>query len=275
MKTRYSVNPKDFVQYTTQRIRDDFLIQDLFNEGHIKMIYSHLERLIVGAACPIKPILLEPDESMKAEYFLQRREMGIVNIGGSGTITVDGVCHSIERLNGMYIGMGAREVVFSSCDINNPAKFYFNSTLAGREYPTTKIEVDNVTITHGGSQDESNSRRIYKMIHEDGIKSCSLVMGMSIFEEGNVWNTMPCHTHDRRMEVYFYFELPDDDVIFHFMGEPNETRHIVVKNEEAILCPSWSIHTGVGTKRYAYIWSMAGENMEFGDMDFITTKELK
>ena len=275
MEVRNSANPNDFKNYTTERIREDFLIQNLFLPGEIKLVYSQIDRIITGAACPVTPLTLVAGEELRAAYFLERREMGIINIGPKGTVSVDGQAYELDTRDGLYIGMGAKEIIFSSADSQQPAKFYFNSAPAHKSYPTQKILLSETAAQHLGSLSESNERTIHKYIHPDGVKSCQLVMGMTILEPGNMWNTMPCHTHDRRMEVYLYFNIPDNAVVFHFMGEPKETRHIVMRNEEAVINPSWSIHSGVGTKNYTFIWGMVGENQVFSDMDAVPMSELK
>jgi len=275
MEIRDPIHPEDFETYTTEGIRQEFLIQDLFVPGEIKLVYSHFDRMIVGGVCPDKPIPLEDSKEMGSGFFLERREMGIINVGPKGTVTVDGEEYSLDRTDGLYVSMGSKEIVFSSDDTDNPSHFYLLSGLAHKGYPITKIEMNNVETTSLGSAGESNIRTIYKYIHPDGAKSCQLVMGMTILEPNNVWNTMPCHTHERRMEVYFYFDLADDAVVFHFMGKPDETRHIVVRNEEAVISPSWSIHSGVGTANYTFIWGMIGENQTFTDMDAVAMADLK
>jgi 4-deoxy-L-threo-5-hexosulose-uronate ketol-isomerase len=275
METRYSANPRDFKTYTTERLREDFLIRGLFVPGEIKTVYSHVDRMIIGSACPASPLALECGRELRSEYFLERREMGIINIGSEGSVTVDGTEYKLKAKDGLYIGMGSREIVFKSSDPQSPAKFYFASVPAHMSYPTEKIEISKAEPARLGSLNESNQRTIYKYIHPLGVRSCQLVMGMTILEPGSVWNTMPCHTHDRRMEVYFYFNMPEDAAVFHFMGEPDETRHIIVRNEEAVISPSWSIHAGCGTRNYTFIWAMAGENQVFSDMDDIPMSELK
>ncbi len=275
MEVRNAANPNDFKNYTTERIREDFLIQNLFLPGEIKLVYSQIDRIITGAACPVTPLTLVAGEELRAAYFLERREMGIINIGPKGTVSVDGQAYELNTRDGLYIGMGAKEIIFSSADSQQPAKFYFNSAPAHKSYPTQKILLSETAAQHLGSLSESNERTIHKYIHPDGVKSCQLVMGMTILEPGNMWNTMPCHTHDRRMEVYLYFNIPDNAVVFHFMGEPKETRHVVMRNEEAVINPSWSIHSGVGTKNYTFIWGMVGENQVFSDMDAVPMSELK
>ena len=275
MEIRNAANPRDVKHYTTDRLREDFLIQGLFVPGEVKTVYSHVDRIITGGVCPAGPVVLEAGKELRAEYFLERREMGIINIGPKGTVTVDGVGYSLDTRDGLYIGRGSREIVFSSENPGNPAKFYFNSAPAHQSYPIEKIEISKAEPAKLGSLAESNQRTIYKYIHPMGVKSCQLVMGMTILEPGSVWNTMPCHTHDRRMEVYLYFNMAEDAVVFHYMGEPGETRHIVARNEEAVISPSWSIHSGCGTRNYTFIWGMAGENQVFTDMDAVLIKDLK
>lgn len=275
MEIRCASNPKDAKNYTTERLREEYLIQGLFMPGEVKTVYSHADRIIAGSACPVKPLKLEAGAEIRAGYFLERREMGIVNIGSKGFVDVDGTRYELDTGDGLYIGMGSREVLFSSEDQRNPSKFYFNSTPAHKTYPTEKIGIGRAQPQKTGSQASSNERTIYKYIHPQGVKSCQLVMGMTILETGSVWNTMPCHTHDRRMEVYLYFNLPKEALVFHFMGEPEETRHIVMRNEEAVISPSWSIHSGCGTQNYTFIWGMAGENQVFADMDAVEMGRLK
>ena len=275
MEIRYAGHPKDVMNYTTERLRREFLIQGLFVPGEIKLVYSHYDRMIVGGACPAAtPIPLPAGGELKAEYFLERRELGLINVGPKGTVTVDGRRYELGTKDALYIGQGAREVLFASADPEKPARFYFLSTPAHRQYPTEKIDLSRAEAVHLGSLKESNERTIYKFIHPQGVKSCQLVMGLTALDPNNVWNSMPCHTHERRMEVYFYFELPPEWLVFHFMGEPKETRHLVVRNEEAVIAPSWSIHAGVGTTNYSFIWGMAGENQTFADMDGVPYAEL-
>ncbi len=275
MEIRYAVHPDDFTSYDTERIRKEFLIQNLFTPGKINMVYSHNDRIIIGGLTTVEPIVLEAGRGIKADYFLQRREMGIINIGGKGLVTVDGQQYVLENQDGLYIGMGCREIIFSGQDMKNPAKFYFNSATAHCNHPTAKISINSVEATHLGSINESNERTIYKYIHPNGVQSCQLVMGMTILNPGNVWNTMSCHTHERRIEVYLYFNLSDKSVVFHLMGCPGETRHITIRNEEAVISPSWSIHSGVGTSNYTFIWGMVGENKDFDDIDNVGMDDLK
>ncbi len=275
MEIRHNVHPTDAKRYTTDELREKFLIQNLFQPNQCKMVYSHVDRMITGGVCPVKPQTLQVEAGMGVDYFLERREIGIINVGGAGYVDVDGKRYTLCRTDGLYIGKGVKEVIFSSQDGNHPAKFYFNSAPAHAAYPTTKIERSAINGNHLGEITHSNDRTIYKYIHPQGVQSCQLVMGMTALENGNMWNSMPCHTHERRMEVYFYFDLPEDDVVFHFMGQPQETRHIVMRNEEAVISPSWSIHSGVGTHSYTFIWGMAGENQVFDDMDAVAMKDIR
>ena len=286
MDVRTAVSPKDVKHYTTDRLREEFLIQDLFVPGEIKFVYSHIDRIITGAAVPVKPIQLTAGEELRAEYFLERREMGVINIGGKGTITIDGKTYTVDSREGMYIGMGSKDIEFASEDGKNPAKFYINSAPAHKTYKTVLIKpegepADDVVIVKDsnkvelGSLEESNHRTICKYILPGQVESCQLEMGMTKLEPGSVWNTMPCHTHERRMEVYLYFDMDEDSLVMHYMGEPNETRHIVMRNEEAVISPSWSIHSGSGTKAYTFIWGMVGENQDYNDQDAISMKDLR
>ena len=280
MEVRPGANPVDVKTYDTDRLRHDFLIQDLFVADQIKTVYSQIDRIIVGAATPAKNTLtLEAGAELRAQYFLERREMGIINIGGSGTVTVDGKDYKFKYKDGMYIGMGAKEIKFASDDSSNPAKFYFNSAPAHMTYPTVFIDPDKDILPENkkelGCLESANHRTINKYILPGQVESCQLEMGMTCLEPGSVWNTMPCHTHDRRMEVYLYFEVPDDAVVFHYMGEPTETRHIVMRNEEAVISPSWSIHSASATHAYTFIWGMVGENQDFDDMDHVDMKDLR
>lgn len=275
MELRTASSPKDVKHYTTDRLREEFLIQDLFKVDELKTIYSHIDRIIVGSAVPTKEMKLTAGDEIRAEYFLQRREMGIINIGGKGTVTVDGTVYELDYKDGMYIGMGSKDILFNSADSSNPAKFYFNSAPAHTTYPTVLIKPEDCVSVELGSLEESNHRVIRKYILPGQVESCQLVMGMTSLKPGSVWNTMPCHTHDRRMEVYLYFEMPEDALVFHYMGEPTETRHIVMRNEEAVISPSWSIHSGSGTQAYTFIWGMVGENQDFDDMDGCAMKDIK
>lgn len=276
MELRTASSPRDVKTYDTARLREEFLIQDLFRPDEVKMVYSHIDRIITGAAMPVnKALTLAAGEELRAEYFLQRREMGIINIGGEGKVTVDGTVYTLRHRDGIYVGRGCKDVVMESVDSAKPAKFYFNSTPAHMAYPTVYIRPEACVNVELGSLEQSNHRNICKYILPGQVESCQLVMGMTTLRPGSVWNTMPCHTHDRRMEVYLYFDLPEDAFVMHYMGEPTETRHIVVRNEEAVISPSWSIHSGSGTQAYTFIWGMAGENQDFDDMDGCAMTDLK
>ena len=276
MELRTASSPRDVKTYDTARLREEFLIQDLFRPDEVKMVYSHIDRIITGAAMPVnKALTLAAGEELRAEHFLQRREMGIINIGGEGKVTVDGTVYTLRHRDGIYVGRGCKDVVMESVDSAKPAKFYFNSTPAHKAYPTVYIRPEDCVNVELGSLEQSNHRNICKYILPGQVESCQLVMGMTTLRPGSVWNTMPCHTHDRRMEVYLYFDLPEDAFVMHYMGEPTETRHIVVRNEEAVISPSWSIHSGSGTQAYTFIWGMAGENQDFDDMDGCAMTDLK
>lgn len=280
MEVRPGANPNDVKNYDTDRLRHDFLIQDVFVPGEIKTIYSQIDRIIVGSATPTdKALKLTAGDELRAAYFLERREMGVINIGGKGSITLDGVKYDFDYKDGIYIGMGTKDILFESADAKNPAKFYFNSAPAHKTYPTVFINPEKDILPENkkelGCLENANHRTIRKYILPGQVESCQLEMGMTALEPGSVWNTMPCHTHDRRMEVYLYFEVPENDVVFHYMGEPTETRHIVMRNEEAVISPSWSIHSASATHAYTFIWGMVGENQDFDDMDDVAMKDLR
>ena len=276
MKIRHAVHPEHASAMDTEELRKNFLIQDLFSTGQLNMVYSYTDRLIVGGVCPEKPIALDIDPKLiGSSHLLERREMGVINVGGPGAIIVDGDSFSIAHKDGLFIGMGTKNILFSSDDPKNPAKFYMNSAPAHKQFPTAIAKFSEAEPVVLGDLTTSNHRTIRKYIHPQGIKSCQLVMGMTSLETGSIWNTMPTHTHGRRMEAYFYFELPEDQVVFHFMGEPSQTRHIVMRQEQAVLSPSWSIHSGAGTFNNTFIWGMAGENQTFDDMDAVPMSELK
>jgi 4-deoxy-L-threo-5-hexosulose-uronate ketol-isomerase len=277
MEIRYASHPHEVKGYDTAKLREHFLIDKLFVPDRLELVYSHIDRFIVGGAYPVQEaVALEADtREMGAAYFLERREIGIINIGGKGIVTVDGTDYGLETRDCLYIGLGARDVRFASASADRPAKFYFNSAPAHKAYPTVKASISEASPNHLGALSGSNERTIYRYIHTGGVQSCQLVMGMTLLKPNNMWNTMPCHTHNRRSEVYFYFDMPEDGVVFHLMGEPQETRHLVVRNEQAVLSPSWSIHSGVGTSSYTFIWGMAGENQTFEDMDPVAMKDLR
>ena len=268
MQIRFQHSPLETSKMNTAELRSNFLIQGLIIAGEINLVYSHYDRMIVGGVMPTnKNIDLSNEVELKADFFLERRELGIINIGGKGKVITDGVEYVVEKLECLYVGKGTKKVSFSSVDAKDLAMFYLLSAPAHHVYPTTKISKEQAAPVIVGDFSTSNKRTIYKYIHNDGIQSCQLVMGVTILEEGCVWNSVPPHTHTRRMEAYFYFDLNESHRVMHFMGEPQETRHIVIANNEAILSAPWSMHFGVGTSNYGFIWGMAGENKEFTDMD--------
>ncbi|RXZ83518.1 5-dehydro-4-deoxy-D-glucuronate isomerase [Paenibacillaceae bacterium] len=277
MEVRHAAHPADVKTYTTERLRKDFLIESLFVENKLQTVYSHYDRMIVGGALPTTEALtLEAAETLKTEYFLERREIAFLNIGGgTAVISADGEQYELGKLDVLYVGKGVREVTLASKDAADPAKIYFCSALAHAALPTQKGAIEDANPLHMGALETSNERTIYQYIHEGGIKSCQLMLGVTLLKPGSIWNTMPAHKHDRRMEAYLYFDMQPDTRVFHFMGEPSETRHLVVANEQAILSPSWSIHSGAGTSNYSFVWSMAGENYTFKDMDVVAMDELK
>jgi len=277
MEFRQAASAEATKSYDTERLRKEYLVESLFVPGELKLVYSHVDRYIIGGVVPTNAaVALEVDlKLIGANFFLERREIGIVNIGGAGTVTADGVDYAMDAKDCLYIGRGTQAVSFASADAANPAKYYLISAPAHMTYPTVKAAISEASPTHLGSIANSNERTIYKYIHEDGIKSCQLMLGMTLLKPGNMWNTMPSHTHERRSEVYLYFDMPEDGVVFHMMGEPQETRHLVVRNGQAVISPSWSIHSGVGTSNYTFIWAMAGENQSFSDMDMIPMSALR
>jgi 4-deoxy-L-threo-5-hexosulose-uronate ketol-isomerase len=260
---------------TTNELREAFLV-DLFEDGKINLLYCETERAIVGAAVPLSENLqLEAGKELAADYFCQRREIGILNIGGIGSVVVDGKIYGMGNLDGLYIGRGSKTIIFSSADPNVPARFYLISYPAHADYPTKLAKKADANALNLGAMETANKRTIYQYIHEKGIRSCQLVMGFTVLNPGCVWNTMPCHTHERRTEVYLYFGLDEASRVFHMMGPGDETRHLVVANEQAVISPMWSIHSGCGTKAYSFCWGMGGENQRFDDMDHIAIRELK
>lgn len=275
MEFRQPANPKDFESYTTQRMREEFLVQDLFVPGAANLTYSHIDRMIVGGICPQQPLALQGGKELGVDYFLERRELGVINVGFSGSVAVDGETFELGKDEGLYVGLGARDVIFSSVNAAQPAHFYLLSGPAHKACPTCKVTMAEAESTRIGSQAQGSLRVLNKYIHPGGVKSANLVMGVTVVEPGNVWNSLPpCHTHARRMEVYFYYDLKPDAIVLHLMGEPERTRHIVVRNEEAVISPSWSIHAGAGTSDYRFIWGMIGDNQAFGDMDVVTMDRL-
>lgn len=268
MQIRFQNSPVETSKMSTDELRNNFLIQNLMKPGNIELVYSHYDRMIIGGVVPLKESISLPNEGeLKATYFLERRELGIINVGGAGTVTADGVSYEIDRLESVYLGKGTNNVSFSSVDVNAPAYFYLLSTPAHMSYANRKMTKEEAAPVNLGDIATSNKRTIYKYIHNDGIASCQLVMGLTVLEAGSVWNSVPPHTHTRRMEAYFYFDVHPDHRVMHFMGEPQETRHLVIGNNEVAISAPWSMHFGVGTASYGFIWGMAGENKEFTDMD--------
>ena len=273
---RYAAHPKDAKNYDTARLREDFLIQNLFVDNEVNMVYSMYDRLIVGGAKPVgETLVLEAIDPLKATHFLSRREIGIFNVGGAGRVIVDGKTFDLDFKEALYLGCGDRTVSFESVDAAKPAKFYFNSAPAHRNCPDKKVTKADAIVAEMGSLEGSNHRNINKMLVCQVVETCQLQMGMTELQPGSIWNTMPAHTHSRRMEAYFYFEIPEGDAICHFMGEPTETRHIWMKGEEAVLSPEWSIHSAAATHNYTFIWGMGGENLDYGDQDFYKYTELR
>ncbi len=272
---RYAHHPADAKTYTTEKLREQFLINDLFQPDTIKLVYTMYDRLIVGGIFPLNQTLrLETIDELKSENFLDRRELGIINVGGKGRVTVDGIIYELDNKEALYIGKGNKDVIFESLSGEN-AYFYINSAPAHQSFPTKKITKNEADIVELGDTKYANRRTINKLLVNSVLETCQLQMGMTELHEGSVWNTMPSHTHTRRMEAYFYFDLEEGQTVSHFMGQPQETRHIFLKNRDAVISPEWSIHSGVGTSNYTFIWGMAGENMDYGDMDAVKTDELK
>lgn len=276
MEVRYTADPVRFARMTTDEVRDNFLVDSLFTADALTMVYCDVDRAIVGSAVPVKkPLALGSAPELRADTFCERRELGILNVGGPGTITVDGTDYGMASRDGLYVGRGSKSISFASQSAKQPAKYYLLSYPAHTSYPTSHIKQSEAEPVQLGSVEASNKRTIYKLIHPAGVQSCQLVMGFTVLEPGCVWNTMPPHTHERRMEVYFYFDVPEDVRVFHLMGRPEETRHIVVGDGQAVISPSWSIHSGVGTGAYTFCWGMGGENQTFDDMDHLTIDQLK
>ncbi|MBK8946323.1 MAG: 5-dehydro-4-deoxy-D-glucuronate isomerase [Ignavibacteriae bacterium] len=277
MEVRNSPDKIGFSYLSTDELRESFLIDSLFVKNQIPLVYSDVDRSITGSAVPVGKMLklVATKKEMAADYFTERREIGIINIGGKGTITVDKVNYAMNNIDALYIGKGAKDISFKSTNSKNPAKFYFVSYPAHTSYPTKQIKIDDAVSVNLGSVADSNKRTIHKYILPGKVESCQLVMGLTILDEGSVWNTMPAHTHQRRSEVYMYFNLRPESIVVHLLGEPSETRHVIIRNEQAVLSTSWSMHSGCGTQNYSFIWAMGGENQVFDDMDWIDMKELK
>jgi len=275
MNVRYTVGKNEYKRMTTDELRDNFLV-DLFEDGKINLLYVEVERAVVGAAVPTSGSLaLEAGKELAADFFCQRREVGVLNIGGAGTVTVDGTDYAMENCDCLYIGRGSKEVSFASADAAEPARYHIISYPAHADYPTAQAKKADASAVHLGSDEECNKRTIYKYIHPEGLKSCQLMLGFTTLEPGSVWNTMPCHTHERRTEIYMYFNMDEKTKLFHFMGPADETRHVAVTNEQVMLSPMWSIHSGCGTGPYTFCWAMGGENQRFDDMDHIAIEDVK
>ncbi len=276
MESRYGVHPEHFKTQTTTQLRAEFLATDLLVDGKVTLVHSHYDRFIFGGAAPLsQSIPLTNDDALRAAYFLERRELGILNLAGAGSVTVDGTTYPLARFDCLYVGRGTRQVSFASDDAGSPAHFYLNSAPAHREYPTTKCTQAEANRLELGDQAHANRRVLYQYIHENGVQSAQLVMGFTELLAGNIWNTFPPHTHERRMEAYFYFDLPSDALVMHFMGTPDETRHLAVRNNQAVISPPWSIHSGAGTAAYRFVWGMAGENQAFSDMDAAALDDIR
>jgi len=280
MDIRYSCNQRDFKRYTTEETRAEFLIENLFKADEVTAVYSHVDRMVTIGIMPVSEKVsidkgIDVWKTFGTNYILERRELGMFNVGGAGKVSVDGKIYELGYKDCLYITMGAKEVLFSSDNADVPAKFYIVSAPAHTSYETKLIKIADAAKKPLGALETSNKRVINQFIHPDVLKTCQLSMGMTVLDPGSVWNTMPAHTHERRMEVYFYFEVPENNVVFHMMGEGNETRLIVMQNEQAVISPSWSIHAGAGTSNYTFIWAMGGENQAFDDMDTIPTTELR
>nr|WP_080241704.1 5-dehydro-4-deoxy-D-glucuronate isomerase [Spirosoma rigui] len=276
MHVRYASSPAEVRQFTTAQLRENFLIETLFTPDELALVYSHYDRMIVGGAMPVESAVSLPTyDELKSAYFLERRELGVINVGGQGTITVDGQSYDLAKLDCLYVGRGSHSVTFASADATEPARYYLLSAPAHATHPTQKATSTEVFSASMGSSETANARTIYRYIHKDGIQSCQLVMGLTILQPGSVWNTMPAHVHDRRMEAYFYFDLDPAHRVLHLMGQPAETRHLMVANHQAVVSPPWSVHSGCGTASYSFIWGMAGENLDYADMDMTAIADLR
>jgi 4-deoxy-L-threo-5-hexosulose-uronate ketol-isomerase len=276
MEIRFQNSAEETMQMNTEQLRKSFLAGEIMQDDSVQLVYSHYDRMIVGGVKPVsKTIQLPNHDELKANFFLERREMGIINVGANGVVTADGKKFTLEKLDCLYLGKGTKKVSFTSSDKKDPAIFFLSSTPAHHKYANRLMKKEKASPVNLGEAATSNKRTIYKYIHLNGIKSCQLVMGLTVLENGSVWNSIPPHTHTRRMEVYFYFDLPQSQRIFHFMGKPQETRHLTIKNHEAVISPPWSVHYGCGTSNYGFIWCMAGENQVFTDMDVVQVPELK
>jgi 4-deoxy-L-threo-5-hexosulose-uronate ketol-isomerase len=273
---RFASHPSDVKHYDTQQLRNHFLVEKVMEADKINLVYSHYDRYITGGAVPVNgPLELTTIEPLKAPFFCHRRELGIINVGGKGTVTLDGTSYSLDFKEALYVGKGTEKIIFSSDDAAQAARFYLNSTPAHKELPTRHITLKDANVLQMGSQQTSNERQINQLLISKVVETCQLQMGMTELRPGSVWNTMPAHTHSRRMEVYFYFNVPEGQAVCHFMGQPQETRHIWMVNEQAVISPNWSIHSAAGTANYIFIWGMAGENLDYADMDVVQPNQLK
>ena len=273
---RYAISPREAKSFDTKELRENFLLEKVMEKNKINLVYTHYDRYIAGGAVPTsKKLILKPIDPLKAKYFLERREMGIINVGGKGKIVADGKSYTLDFKDALYLGKGTKKVSFESTNAKQPAHFYINSAPAHHTYPNKKVSLKDAEVVKLGSLENSNHRTVNKLLVNSVVQTCQLQMGMTELEKGSVWNTMPAHTHSRRMEVYFYFKIPKGQSVCHFMGEPQETRHIWMQNEEAVISPPWSIHAGSGTGSYIFIWGMAGENLDYGDMDICKIEDLK
>lgn len=276
MNQRYAQGPKEVAGLNTAELRENFLVDDLMQNDQFNFTYSHFDRAIVGSIVPLSQEHELPTyDNLRSDYFLERRELGVINVGGKGEIVVDGTAYPLTKLDALYIGKGAKSVKFKSLSADSPAMFYMYSVPAHKEFPVQLVKKEDAFPTTIGSKSTANERTIYKYIHLEGAKSCQLVMGLTVLHEGSVWNTMPSHVHDRRSEIYFYFDVPDNQVVFHMMGQPQETRHLIMHNHQAVISPPWSIHSGGGTANYGFIWSMSGENLVYSDMDAVAMRDLR
>ena len=276
MKQRHETSPKEVERMNTADLRSNFLVESLFEKGKTNFVYSHYDRMVIGGITPTtKALNLTNYEALKSKFFLERREVGIINIGGKGSIIADKKIHSMEKLSCLYLGKGTKKVTFKSSSKTKPAQYYLFSAPAHTKHPNTLLTKEKAAPFTLGLSETANHRTIYKYIHSEGIESCQVVMGLTVLKDGSVWNTMPAHTHDRRSEVYLYFDVPKNQGVMHFMGKPQETRHLWTQNNQAIISPPWSIHAGSGTTSYSFIWAMAGENQDFSDMDFIELKDIR
>ena len=274
-EVRFSNHPEDAIQYGTEKLRKEFLVEKVLVDGEINLVYSMNDRLIVGGAVPTVELELITIDPLKSEHFCDRRELGIINVGGKGEVVVDDTVYPLDYKDALYVGAGSKKIVLVSNSADNPARFYMNSAPAHQAFPTKRVTLADAEVMELGALEQSNARKINKLLVNSVVETCQLQMGMTELKPGSIWNTMPPHLHDRRMEAYFYFEVPEGQAICHFMGDPKETRHIWMQNEQAVISPPWSIHSAAGTSNYIFIWGMAGENLDYGDMDVFQPNQLR